>query len=189
MGIILIKPLEFALRTRPGGCSMLKVKLLITFSIMWISFGAMAQGVVRGTGGNGGDMPFPIGRVTDFPSGKIKGVWGAEDLKSRLFRLIPDRLEKNWAHVQMLDYYKKVVALGDGIIGQDQILRATLSYVNTPDKYVHVKIANYCFDEGFELKEDRGSCQDSAMVVVYDEAEKDQKVTSAKYYILQKQKP
>jgi hypothetical protein len=167
---------------------MSNLKSFVFIVALMVGSTVFAQDMSRVRGG-GGDMPFPIGRVTDFPSSKIKGVWAAEDLKSKLFKLTPVPRSPNQIKVQMLNYYKEVVARGDGVVEEDQVLRATLNYVEVSNKVINVRIANYCLDQGFEIQEDKSICDESAMVVAFDEVEKNQKTQPSKFYILRKKRP
>ncbi len=104
---------------------------------------------------SGGDMPFPIGKVIDFPKDDGKGVW-KDELKKKIFRLRPLKgvLDDGIILVQMLGLNKKVIAEGLGNVGPHKVLIATLKYINSPDSRVQVKIANLCADALFDNSTD-----------------------------------
>lgn len=103
---------------------------------------------------SGGDMPFPIGKIIDFPKDDGKGVW-KDELKQKIFRLRPLKgvLDEGTILVQMLGLNKKVLAEGFGEVGPDQILNATLKYINS-EMLVDVKIANLCADALYDNQSD-----------------------------------
>jgi hypothetical protein len=105
----------------------------------------------------GGDMPFPIGKVIDFPKDDGKGVW-KDELKQKIFRLRPLKgvLDEGTILVQMLGLNKVVLAEGLGQVGKDQILTATLRYINS-ELAVDIKIANLCADALFDNQSDFSS--------------------------------
>lgn len=121
----------------------------------------------------GGDMPFPIGKVINFPKDDGKGVW-KDELKQKIFRLRPLKgvLEEGTILVQMLGLNKIVLAEGEGLVGKDQILTATLKYIKS-DLVVDVKIANLCADALFDNQSDLSQvCKRKEMwasVKYYDE--------------------
>ncbi|MES2769092.1 MAG: hypothetical protein V4596_08095 [Bdellovibrionota bacterium] len=104
---------------------------------------------------SGGDMPFPIGKVIDFPKDDGKGVW-KDELKKKIFRLRPLKgvLEDGTILVQMLGLNKKVIADGLGVVGSDKVLTANLRYIADPTNYVEIKIANLCSDALFDNSTD-----------------------------------
>src|SRR4051812_1495726 len=99
----------------------------------------------------GGDMPFPIGKIIDFPKDDGKGVW-KDELKKKIFRLRPLKgvLPDGTILVQMLGLQKNVLAEGLGIVGVDNILRAKLVFVSNRNKVIFVHIANLCGDDRFD---------------------------------------
>lgn len=114
--------------------------------------------------GFGGDMPFPIGKIVDFPKDDGKGVW-KDELKKKMFRLRPLKgvLDDGSILVQMLGLNKKVIAEGVGIINDNEVLNATLKYV-TMNKYIEISIANLCEDATFDNNRDSSkSCQSTQM--------------------------
>jgi hypothetical protein len=137
-----------------------------------------------------GDMPFPIGKITDFPSTKIKGVWASSDLRSKLFKLTPVPKVPRNVGVQMLNIYKDVVAQGIGRLGDDEVLRATLIYMDNKNRSVDVKIANFCKDDDFDNRQDKNGCDESAIVISLgkpiDQDDPKCKEQSNKFYFLKK---
>jgi hypothetical protein len=136
----------------------------------------------------GGDMPFPIGKVVDFPKDDGKGVW-KDELKKKIFRLRPLKgvLPDGSILVQMLGLQKNVVAEGVGTVGEDSILRAQLKYINNHERVIHVQIANLCADNGFDNYADyTDKCKSTEMWASIEVRVKNLKLKDPEQFLIRK---
>ena len=136
----------------------------------------------------GGDMPFPIGKIIEFPKDDGKGVW-KDELKKKIFRLRPLKgvLDEGTILVQMLGLNKRVIATGEGFVGEDQILTARLRYVNHADKFVDVKIVNLCGDAMFDNNTDFSiTCKEPQMWASMQVLENSQKLMNSEQFMIKK---
>lgn len=119
--------------------------IVVSLAVFLMCFESSAVGT------RGGDLPFPIGKIIDFPKDDGKGVW-KDDLQQKIFRLRPLKgvLDENTILVQMLGLNKKILAEGLGEVGPDKILYARLRYRQFHTKYVDIKIVNVCADAMFD---------------------------------------
>jgi hypothetical protein len=156
--------------------------LIIAVAISLISFQSFAVKI------RGGDMPFPIGKVIDFPKDDGKGVW-KDELKKKIFRLRPLKgvLPEGTILVQMLGLQKNVLAEGVGIVGEDNILRAKLQFVSNKNKFIYVHIANLCNDLQFDAyMDDSSSCKKPAMWASMEVHEKYQKIKAPERFMIRR---
>jgi hypothetical protein len=133
-------------------------------------------------------MPFPIGKIIDFPKDDGKGVW-KDELKKKIFRLRPLKgvLPDGTILVQMLGLRKNVIAEGLGEIGADKVLRARLQYISNPDKVVEVKIVNLCADAEYDnASELSRACKEEEMWASMWVHEKDQKFKGEEQFVIRK---
>lgn len=136
----------------------------------------------------GGDMPFPIGKIVDFPKDDGKGIW-KDELKKKIFRLRPLKgvLPDGEILVQMLALQKKVIAEGIGEIGPDKVLRARLQYLSNAEKIIEVKIVNLCADAEFDSSVNLSEvCKETEMWASMTVQEKDQKFKGAEQFVIKK---
>ncbi len=113
----------------------------------------------------GGDMPFPIGKIIDFPKDDGKGIW-KDELKKKIIRLRPLKgvLPDGTILVQMLGLQNSVIAEGLGEIGDDKVLRARLEFVATKGKVIDIQIANLCADVQYDNTVDKPEyCENPVM--------------------------
>ena len=139
---------------------------------------------------SGGDMPFPIGKVVDFPKDDGKGVW-KDELKKKIFRLRPLKgvLDDGTILVQMLGLNKRVVAEGIGSIDENRILTARLTYraQSNGDKTVDIRIANLCADATFDNSTDFSeTCKSTEMWAALSIRSKNQMFKAPEHFIIRK---
>lgn len=145
--------------------------LIVSLAIFVLSLQASAAGI------RGGDLPFPIGKIIDFPKDDGKGVW-KDELKKKIIRLRPLKgvLDEDTILVQMLGLNKRIIAEGFGEVGQDKILNARLRFISQRDKYVDIRIANLCADATFDNNTDLSEmCEQPQMwaaMQIFDEEKK-----------------
>lgn len=138
--------------------------------------------------GSGGDMPFPIGKIVDFPKDDGKGVW-KDELKKKIFRLRPLKgvLPEGTILVQMLGLQKRVIAEGLGEVGEDNVLRARLQYISNAKKIIEVKIVNLCADAEYDSTVDLSKiCKSTEMWASMMVREKDQKFKGEEQFVIRK---
>lgn len=136
------------------------MKLLVVVVAMLL---LSAVGHAKNT--RGGDMPFPIGKIIDFPKDDGKGIW-KDELKKKIIRLRPLKgvLPDGTILVQMLGLNNSVIAEGLGEIGGDSILRARLQFVKSKSKVIDIQIVNLCADVDFDNAVDSSKyCENAAM--------------------------
>ena len=158
--------------------------LLVAVAISLISLPGFANRI------RGGDMPFPIGKIVDFPKDDGKGVW-KDELKKKIFRLRPLKgvLPDNLILVQMLGLQKKVIASGIGAIGEDKVLTAELKYVNSPEKTIDVKIVNLCTDATFDNSVDISDvCTSTEMWASMSVRRYNKKLKDSEQFVIKKTK-
>lgn len=159
------------------------MKLLIIAVVISLSLPSFA---INRT--NGGDMPFPIGKIIDFPKDDGKGVW-KDELKKKIFRLRPLKgvLDEGMILVQMLGLNKRVIAEGLGEVGYDKILIARLRYISSADTFVDVKIVNLCADATFDNSTDFSeTCRQPEMWASMRVHEKNEKLKAQEQFLIKK---
>lgn len=160
------------------------MKLLLVVLMISLSLPTLASRI------RGGDMPFPIGKIIDFPKDDGKGVW-KDELKKKIFRLRPLKgvLEDGTILVQMLGLNKRVIAEGLGEVGYNKILTARLRYVSNVEKFVDVQIVNLCADATFDNSTDFSEvCKQQEMWASMMVYENNHKFTEQEQFLIRKSK-